>query len=51
MKHKAAIQLQITMFSCPNSHRACVYQEKTHARGVGGGQDEERGAEIVTAPG
>lgn len=48
MKHKAAIQLQITMFSCLNSHRACVYQQKAHARG--GGQDEERGAEVGTKP-
>ena len=49
MKHKAAIQLQITMFSCLNSHRACVYQEKTQAGGGGGGGvwygDEEIGTE------
>lgn len=49
MKHKAAIQLPITMFSCLNSHRACVYQEKTHARG--GGQDEERGQRLWQSPG
>lgn len=49
MKHKAAIHLQITMFSCLNSHRACVYQKKAHARGRRE-QDESRGAEIVTEP-
>lgn len=47
MKHKAAIQLQITMFACLNSHRACVYQEKSQARAGmwWGGQDKARGAE------
>lgn len=50
MKHKAAIHLQITMFSCLDSHRACVYQKKAHARGGRRGQAERRGAEIETEP-
>ena len=50
MKHKAAIQLQITMFSCLNSHRACVYQEKTQAGGGGGGGVWYGDGEIGTEP-
>lgn len=48
MKHKAAIHLQITMFSCLNSHHACAYQKKPTREG--GVQDEERGTEIQREP-
>lgn len=49
MEHKAAIQPQITVFSALNARRACVYREKAHARGRGGGVGG--GGAVHRAPG
>lgn len=48
MKHKAAIHLQITMFSCLNGHHACAGWKKKKKKKLtraGGVRDEERGTE------
>lgn len=48
MKHRAAIHLQITMFSCLDSHHAWAYQKKLTREG--GVRDEERGTERQREP-